>query len=405
MESKRERGSGRLFLRGQIWWAQYYYRGQQVRITTGETEEKKAAKILKRKLAEVETGVHTDSRNLRYEDLRAAYMLDYQVNDRKSLRRDDEGNPRLDAVTRLDDFFSGIRASDVDADFIRKFIADQQKRALSNGSINRSISALRRMFNQAVEEGKLRTVPHFPMLREAAPRQGFFEHKQYEALSAVLPEQLRLPLALGFFTGMRLGEVLHLRWEQVDFISNTITLRNGETKNDSGRHIPIIPQLRTHLVQQHAKRVGTFPLVCFRLDSRGQAVNIGGFRKAWQSRCVKLGFGSFEPAVNAATGETLYDSARQDRRNSKPKVKMVYRGLIFHDLRRSAVRNLVRSGVPERVAREITGHKTRSVFDRYNIVSENDLTEAARKLGDFFSNGDKTGTAVHQNTAASVAIN
>lgn len=230
----RERGTGRLFLRGSTWWIQFYSHGQPIRMSAETDDPKKAEKFLKRKLAEVLTGTHSDARNIRYEDLRAAYILDYQVNKRKSLHRDKDGNVYLDAVKRLDDFFAGYRANEIDADVVRRFQSEQQAKALSNGSVNRSISALRRMFNLALEDGKLRTTPYFPMLEEAPPRSGFVEPDQYQKLFAALPTYLRIVLALGYYAGMRRAEVLGLRWEQLNFLDNSIVLLPGKTKNNKG---------------------------------------------------------------------------------------------------------------------------------------------------------------------------
>jgi integrase len=249
---------------------------QQIRVSTETDNPEKAEKFLRKRVGQVEAGVHRDTWRVTYEELREAYYQDYCVNGRKSLRRDKDGEPHLDKVIRLDNFFSGYRASEIDADLIRKFIADQQAKGLANGSINRSISALRRMFNLAKDDGKLRDVPSFPMVKEARPRQGFFERQNYDKLLAELPDYLRLPFSIGYFSGMREGEILGLDWSQVDFLRGVIQLRAGETKNDEAREIPIVPQLRILLVEQRAKRQPGCRYVCFRLDRRGHAVEDPG---------------------------------------------------------------------------------------------------------------------------------
>jgi integrase len=398
----RERGTGSLRLRGRIWWCKYYHHGRPIEISCNTDDANKAKKVLKHKLAEVETGTYSDSRNITYESLRQSYYLDYEAQNRKSLLRDEEGNVYTDAVRRLDSFFAGYRATEIDTDQIKRFQREQRETGMSNGSINRSVSALRRAFRIARQDGKLRNLPYFPMLKESAPRRGFFEKADYEALASALPDYARLPLALGFFTGMRKSEVLNLRWEQVDFLREAITLYSGETKNDSGRVIPVAPQLELLLRDRYIHRQSSCPYVCYRLDRRGCAVRIRGFRRVWESRCVQLGLGSIVPQTDEATGEPLYGEPRPDRKSAKAKVKMVYVGKTFHDLRRSAVRFLVRAGVPEKVAMSISGHKTRNVFDRYNIVSDADLAVARSKQAAYYDAekvGDNTGTVLHKDGA------
>jgi integrase len=271
-------------------------------------------------------------------------------------------------------------------------------------SINRSISALRRMFNIARQDGRLRNVPYFPMLKEALPRQGFFEHEHYEILSRCLPDYLRLPLALGFFTAMRLAEIQNLTWDQVDFLQGLISLRAGDTKNGSGRSVPIVPQLRTPLQEQFGKRSSDCPYVCFRMERTGQSVKLGSFRKAWYAGCIRAKLGKMVAKVDAS-GNAEHATARGPR--SKPKVKMVYQGMIFHDLRRSGVRNLVRAGNSEKLARDISGHKTSSVFSRYDITSKNDVIEAGKKLARFHEEkfGDNSGTIAAQEHAVATLKN
>lgn len=169
-------------------------------------------------------------------------------------------------------------------------------------------------------------------------RKGFFEHSDYDGLLAALPSYLRPVIAFAYRTGWRKGEILNLTWDRVDLREGLVRLEAGDTKNDEGRTVYLDPELKTILKQQFKERRLGCPYVFHRGGEK-----IEGFRKSWIAACKEI---------------------KQD-------------GRLFHDFRRTAIRNLVRAGVPERVAMMISGHKTRSVFERYNIVSPEGLRQAA----------------------------
>ena len=180
----RERGSGRIWQIGRIWWVQYYSCGRQIRESSRSDQESDARKLLKRRLSEVELRVHRPLRRLTYEEIRDAFLADYVTKRRKSLRRDKEGKPSLDKVKRLDDCFAGFLVDDIDSDALTQFVTKLQAKGKKDSTINRSLSALRRMFRLAQKQGKLKDVPPFEMLTEPAPRQGFLERAQFDFFRA-----------------------------------------------------------------------------------------------------------------------------------------------------------------------------------------------------------------------------
>jgi integrase len=187
---------------------------------------------------------------------------------------------------------------------------------------------------------KVDRVPYIPMLKENNTRKGFFEHQEYLSLLKALPSFLRPVVTFGYKTGWRKSEIVGLTWKRVELEERAVRLEAEETKNSEGRTIYLDDELLKLLKIQWLKRHRTCELV---FHNDGQRIK--DFRGSWEKAC------------NDADIE----------------------GRLFHDLRRTAIRNMVRAGTPERVAMMISGHKTRAVFDRYNIVNPDDLKQAAAR--------------------------
>ena len=205
------------------------------------------------------------------------------------------------------------------------------RRSVAEGArpatVNRELAAIRRMFTLAVRAGKLAHRPYIAMLAEDNARQGFVEPADFAALRAHLPTYLAPAATFAYLSGWRRSEVRKLEWRDIDLTAGAVRLRRENSKNKRGRVLVLRGELLDVMREQAARR----RLDCVHVFHR-DGKPLGDFRKAWRFACTAAGLA----------------------------------GRHFHDMRRSAARNLVRAGVPERVAMEISGHKTRSILDGRN---------------------------------------
>jgi integrase len=355
--ARRERGEGGLFLiKGSPIW---YTKVKGRRKSTGTRIKEEAKHILKARLGRELLGIAdpADLRRITYEDARAALIADYKNNERASLKTLKDGTLTVDGMKYVDKFFAGRPVVDISRDDVQSFIESRRRDGAAPATINRNTALLHRMLELLALDNQHLHIPEFQKLREPKARQGFCEREDFTKLFDAIgttatdnPELLQTFVLFLYTVGCRSGEAKLLRWNQVDLSERVIRVEDEQTKNREPREIPLADDVYERLkATPAAKRIGLlFPVGCY--------------RKAWQSACVKAGLGTLDKSVKVNGGYGLYA------------------GLVPHDLRRSAVRNLRKAGVDQTVAMRVSGHKTVSVFQRYNIVDSNDTKEAIARV-------------------------
>ena len=349
-----------------VWWVRFRQHAKTVRQSTETTDERKARTFLREKEGKVALNIPVSPKGdkLTLDQAMAMIRDDYASNGRRSAR---DLEIRLTHLTAH--LGSTLRLGRLTAGTVEAYKGARLKEGAAPATINRELAALRRMASLARDQYGLVVPVRVRMFEERNARKGFFEREALDSVCAHLRPELAALARAAYVTGWRKSELRSRQWVHVDFAAGWIRLDPEETKNREGRQFPLVPELRAQLEAQHArvddiqKKTGRIVPWIFARDDGAPA---GDFKKAWATACIKGGFFQVVPVGVPKDGEPQKTRKVPTR--------------LFHDFRRSAVRNLIRAGIPETTAMEMTGHKTRAVFKRYAIVDEGMLREAGAKL-------------------------
>ena len=258
-------------------------------------------------------------------------------------------NWKLVTEAHLRPFFGGMKAVRLSTDRIEEYRERRLESGVSDATVNRELTVLRTAFNNARKRTppKILITPYFSMREETTVRQGFLADEVYPILRDAIGEPEIKPLfVIAYHIGIRKNELLSVQWTSVDLEAGFMDLVANTTKNGEGRKAPIPPgDMMDLLVAAKQFRDENFANGPWVFHRSGKKVT--DFRTVW---------------TNATKAAGVPD-------------------LLFHDLRRTAVRNMRRDGVPQVIRMKISGHKTDSMERRYNIVDDADLQFAKTLMG------------------------
>ena len=244
---------------------------------------------------------------------------------------------------------------------------DQEGKAPA--TVNRGTKLLGQAFKRAIERRELVLAPSIRTLTEGNVRQGFFERAEFEAIVRTLPEYLQDFARFAYLCAWRKGQIASLTWADVDRTAGVLQARAENVKNGRPHKLVLAGELSEIIERRWEARqykTADGPALAKYVFHR-DGWPVGDVRKAWATACKSAGLVKPKLQTNGKPLTTIVDG--------KEEIVMVPSHM-FHDFRRTGVRNMVRAGVREGVAMAISGHRTRSVFDRYNITSDEDLRQA-----------------------------
>jgi integrase len=352
---KRIYGTGNKHLVGKIWYVRYYdAAGIRRHESAGTEDEAKAERFLNKRKAQVLAGQNVEPKK-NVGAIAKAYFSHLEVKAAAVDQRLPEPTRAWRAKTKqrnyhqqlrrwelhLMDHFAGARK--VLSIHLDEYITARRKEGAKDPTIQRELSLLQKMLNHS----NVRDLPKFPRLQESLPRQGFAEDAQFEQVrDHIVDGGVRGMVSLAFRYGFRKEELQNLLCRQVNFVENSVNLYQGTTKNSQARKVVLDSESLDEL-KEAAKGKGPDDYVFTWTTGNNRGKRVRDFRECWNMAC---------------------EAAKLPE-------------LLFHDLRRSAVRRMVRRGVKQLVARRISGHLIDAIFQRYDIISDQDLSEAAEKIG------------------------
>lgn len=353
--------TGRILQRGKYLWIAYYHHGKEQRevarnlrtdekIEASDKGRKEAEKFLKNRLGEITTEQHggpafiaTTAKRITVNEMLDSLESNYRT------RKKDSAQFRSH-LKRIRNYFGMWKAIQVSAESVEDYIEEMREQEYTDSTINRGTQILNQAYELAIRHEKISSAPEIVRLSEVGnERQGFFETADFEGVVGKLPEYLKDFARFGFVTGWRKGSIQTLRW--TDVTEDVITLRAENSKTRKPVSVPIEGELRDIVDRRRAAQVwedtqgnARFSEYVFHLDGSP----VGDFRKAWKTACK---------GSNVAKH--------------------------FHDLRRTAARNMIAAGVPQSDAMQITGHKTDAMFRRYAITDEAQKRDAISRTREF----------------------
>ena len=339
---KRGRGEGGVYRRGSTYWIRYSKNGHVIRESAETTDERKARKLLQQRLEEKKkpTFVGPSEKKLTLDDLEAAIKADYIRHQRRSWKTVEHC---LKPLKRFFEFDTLLQIGARIAEYQDHRLAEGMARA----TINRECTYLKRGY-KLMFQAKPRRISELPiieMLEGENVREAFIGVADFEAaLPKIKDDDTRDIVEFLYNCAWRSGEAKTLEWSKIDLDNWVITLARKNSKNKKGRTLVLVGDLKAVIIRRLAKRLPSCPLVFHR-----QGKPIKSFSKAFKTALKRIGV----------------------------------EGIVPHDMRRSGVRNLRRSGNDEHDCMEISGHKTRAVFDRYDIVDEDDQRRALERQQEY----------------------
>jgi len=361
-----------------IRWVEFYVDGKKQRESAKTNDEETAQKYLRRRLKEVHA-----------HELDPAKPFMTQIDRRRTiadlldaLKRDLEirGKWSPQARTNIEHVrtaFGMVRAVSLTDEDVDQYIEQRLAVGYAKASINRATQLL----HQAYVLAKL-PAPRIRRLSEQGnERRGFFSELEIRRVIANLPECLRDFVLFGYLTGMRRGEISSLEWADVD--GDTIALRAENAKTGEGRTLPLVGELAELIARRReARQVKVKDTVMLaNLIFHRKGFPITEFRKSWATACCAAGVGKL--VCPQCSGDVDENRSCAKCSATWKREELSYAGRLFHDLRRSAVRDLIRAGVSTHVAMSISGHKTDSMLRRYDIVDTRDQRAALERRAEY----------------------